>query len=154
MWTDTAIIDLTRMWSEGRPARLIAEALGAISKNAVIGKAHRLNLPARKETQEPSGTRPRMQYAYRGKQRKPRASKQLRTVIPIEKPKPTPIDDRMIPLEQRKSLQELNPWHCRWPVHDTDHPEFFFCGGIATEGKPYCPAHCERAFIGTERRGR
>ena len=51
-------------------------------------------------------------------------------------------------LAQRKSLVELTDACCHWPVGEVGAPSFFFCGGVAVEGGPYCPAHSKRAFAG------
>jgi len=158
-WTDAAIIDLTRMWREGRSARDIGTALG-VTKNAIIGKAHRIDLPARKEGasarngREGGKVRERMEYVYRGKQRNRRVSNPQAPKLKAEKIPPTPIDDKLIPMEQRKSLLELGPLDCRWPVHDVGHPEFFFCGSAIEPEMPYCPAHCRVAFVHASSRWR
>lgn len=53
--------------------------------------------------------------------------------------------DLAIPVDQRKTLMELGPFHCRWPVGDPTEAGFFFCGGVATDG-PYCASHARRAW--------
>lgn len=134
-WTDSAIIDLTRKWSEGQSAAAIGATMG-VTRNAVIGKVHRLGLPCRRTVHRNPNP----------KVRRERVSKPRLFIVKVEKPVPTTIDDRLIPLEQRKHLIDLNLWHCRWPVHNPDDAEFFFCGAVAVEGKPYCEPHCLRAY--------
>jgi GcrA cell cycle regulator len=57
-----------------------------------------------------------------------------------------PGRDARIPLAQRRSLLELDSETCRWPVHDPAGPDFFFCGAQSAAGRPYCAAHCRRAY--------
>ena len=54
--------------------------------------------------------------------------------------------DADIPLGQRRTLAELTRTDCRWPVGDPSHSDFFYCGAEASPGRPYCPAHCARAY--------
>jgi GcrA cell cycle regulator len=57
-----------------------------------------------------------------------------------------PGRDARIPITQRRSLLELDSETCRWPVHDPAGPDFFFCGARSAAGRPYCAAHCRRAY--------
>ena len=59
-----------------------------------------------------------------------------------------PGSDARIPLAQRRALMELDRSTCRWPVGDPAGSGFFFCGGRVASGRPYCPKHCARAYIG------
>jgi GcrA cell cycle regulator len=60
--------------------------------------------------------------------------------------------DADIPLPQRRSLLELDRHACRWPIGDPRSPDFLFCGAKPRRGKPYCAAHCARAYISEEER--
>ena len=78
--------------------------------------------------------------------RVPRAAIRGNTALAYDyapEPEPELIE---IPLEQRKSLLQLNEATCHWPVGDPGSTEFFFCGGEATEGQPYCSYHCRVAY--------
>ena len=137
-WTGERVELLKKLWSEpGLSCRDIANMLG-VSRNAVIGKGGRLNLPTRpqvpcapKAASSPPGPQP---------QRFPKPADDTGT--------PLPVNDRDIPLEQRRGLLELTTATCRWPVGDPRRADFFFCGGQAAGG-PYCAAHAHRAY--TER---
>ncbi len=134
-WTDERVDELSRLWASGYSASAIGRMLG-VSKNAVVGKAHRMRLesrpspirrdqrtPARRRVPMPAQTLPRQPIAVA--------------------PPPTP---RWI--IQRKS----DGPSCLWPIGDPSEADFHFCGAQAVEGKPYCPDHCARAYI-TRNRG-
>src|SRR6266446_3684350 len=124
-WTDERVELLKKLWSDGLSASRIAGELGGITRNAVIGKVHRLGLAGRAKAPTSSMPRPR----------KPRSSHAF-VVYEIE-PEPEPIEN-IIPIGQRCSLLDLTEGKCRWPIGDPGQAEFFFCGGKAIEGLPYC----------------
>lgn len=133
-WLEERIMILKQRWVEGASAGVIAKELG-VSRNAVIGKVHRLGLEARKK--HPVGGRP--------------VSTHKRVRKPILKLIPPPIADELIPIDQRRHFLELTPKCCRWPIGDP-HSGFwdgdlFFCGAEAVEGKPYCAPHAWRAVM-------
>jgi GcrA cell cycle regulator len=130
-WTDERISDLVRLWDAGHTASHIGKAIG-VSKNAVIGKAHRLKLPPR-----PSPIR---QSAV------PRAPKPVPPPAPkrIAKVRPRPIF--------RAARAAGNGAACLWPIGDPSTADFHFCGAEAVAGKPYCDEHCARAYV-TRQRG-
>lgn len=119
-WTDEKMSELRKMWDEGVPASAIAEKLGeGVSRNAVIGKAHRLGLPAR-----PSPVKSADEAA------KPKASAKP---APVAKPK-------------RTSLLELSDKVCKWPIGHPGETDFHFCGQPSNAGFPYCGEHCAVAY--------
>jgi GcrA cell cycle regulator len=150
-WTDERVALLTKLWTDGLSASQIAAELGGITRNAVIGKVHRLGLSGRAKA--PSSAIPR--------QRKPRAPSQMfRAARPMMRgntalampaydydpePEPEPIEN-IIPIGQRCTLVELTEDKCRWPIGDPGQPDFFFCGGKATTGMPYCGYHSRIAY--------
>src|ERR1700757_1570452 len=151
-WTDERVETLKKLWTDGLSASHIAAALGGITRNAVIGKVHRLGLSGRAKS--PSSSVPRA--------RKPRSSGMMRVSRPSMRgntalayeyemePEPELIE---IPVEQRKTLLELNEKTCRWPVGDPGSREFFFCGGDTVNELPYCSYHSRVAYQpATERR--
>ena len=144
-WTDERVEQLKKLWADGLSASQIAAELGGITRNAVIGKVHRLGLSGRAKS--PSSSVPRA--------RKPRSSGLLRVSRPSMRgntalayeydvePEPELID---IPVEQRKSLLELTDKTCRWPVGDPGGGEFYFCGGETVNELPYCIHHSRIAY--------
>jgi GcrA cell cycle regulator len=160
-WTRERIALLKRRWSRGASARRIAETLGGgISRQAVLGKIHRLGLAGR-----PPGRKP---AAAEG-ERRARAARSRPTGRAGATPPPRawrlpppaaradgyvddPRVDADIPLSQRRSLLELDHHACRWPIGDPRTPDFLFCGAKPRRGKPYCAAHCARAYISEEER--
>jgi GcrA cell cycle regulator len=142
LWTDKVVAALTELWADKEiSAAHIANRLShkfgvVISRNAILGKAHRLGLPSRREA-SPSKQRrvPTL--------RKPPAPRKR-----IVEPRLTAetIVDANIPFEQRKTLLELTSKTCRWPVGEPGEPGFFFCGAEPDEDCVYCAAHEVRAY--------
>ena len=150
-WTDERVELLKKLWADGLSASQIAGELGGITRNAVIGKVHRLGLSGRAKA--PSSSVPR--------QRKPRAPSMFRASRPMMRgntalahmpaydyepeSEPEPIEN-IIPIGQRCTLLELDQEKCHWPIGDPGQPDFFFCGGKTTTGTPYCGYHGRVAY--------
>ena len=130
-WTEERVAELIRLWQAGHSASAIGKMLG-VSKNAVVGKAHRMQLPSRPSPIK-QGTIPR------------RISKpaQPATKTIVTRPAPPP---------RRVVRHDKHGRSCMWPNGDPGEPDFHFCGAVALEGKPYCEEHCARAYI-TRSRG-
>jgi GcrA cell cycle regulator len=142
-WTDERVELLKKLWADGLSASQIAAELGGITRNAVIGKVHRLGLSGRAKSPSSSTPRPR----------KPRASGMLRMSRPSVRGNTALAYDYdvepellEIPVEQRKTLLQLNEHTCRWPIGDPGSPEFFFCGGETANELPYCAYHARVAY--------
>jgi GcrA cell cycle regulator len=150
-WTDERVELLKKLWADGLSASQIAGELGGITRNAVIGKVHRLGLSGRAKA--PSSSVPR--------QRKPRAPSMFRAPRPMMRgntalahapaydyePDPEPeLIENIIPMGQRCTLLELNDEKCHWPIGDPGQPDFFFCGGKTNAGTPYCGYHGRVAY--------
>lgn len=150
-WTDERIEDLKTLWSDGLSCSQIAESLGGITRNAVIGKVTRLGLDKRKPhgNERSSWQRQPVRTGKRG-QDGGLAFRLLKAQRPkIEQPQPIPMtQDQDIPIEQRKTLLELTNETCKWPVGDPGKPDFFFCGGESVPGLPYCIHHGRVAYAG------
>ncbi|MGA7489043.1 MAG: GcrA family cell cycle regulator [Xanthobacteraceae bacterium] len=159
-WTNERSGYLKARWSQGASARQIAKELGGISRSAVIGKVHRLGIAAFSPRMGPLRERAsEREYrctdevllermAERGIGATQQSQRpQLPTWISEAEPYvDDPIADADVPLSQRRSLLELDRGTCRWPIGDPASPHFSFCGAEPSAGKPYCTAHCARAY--------
>ncbi len=150
-WNDERVEQLKKLWADGLSASQIAAELGGITRNAVIGKVHRLGLSGR--TKAPASNAPR--------QRKPRATHMVRVARPAMRGNTalaqaysydyeveadaSPVEN-VIPMGQRRSLLELNEQTCKWPIGDPATQDFYFCGGHAMSGLPYCAYHSRIAY--------
>jgi GcrA cell cycle regulator len=158
-WTDDRVELLTKLWGEGLSASQIAAALGGgVTRNAVIGKVHRLGLSGRAK----SGSATPARVAKPRPQTAPgpipdALAIAAREGAPLSRlpspPEPRSTDEVEIPVSQRVSILELRDSMCRWPIGDPSKPDFAFCGGRAVAGLPYCGHHCSVAYQpATERR--
>lgn len=144
-WTDERVMLLKRLWIEGKTAAEIAKLMGGgVTRNAVIGKAHRLKLSGRispiQENTRPETTA-RVASPRKAKPSTPRVS--TRDIIaPVQLP---PVEENYC-FGDGVSLIELRESTCRWPIGDPKDDGFKFCGGPAEEGVSYCSHHCRVAF--------
>ncbi|MBA4173414.1 MAG: GcrA cell cycle regulator [Hyphomicrobium sp.] len=151
-WTDERVELLKKLWGEGLSASQIAGRLGSVTRNAVIGKVHRLGLSGRATTSRMKSHRPRARLANA---KRPAAKSRfaqlgnpaLRALYqPDSEPYVSPIEDMVIPLAERKTIQTLVECSCRWPIGDPQLADFHFCGKDKVPGLPYCEFHARRAF--------
>ncbi|WP_349644855.1 GcrA family cell cycle regulator [Bradyrhizobium sp. Leo170] len=150
-WSDERVEQLKKLLEAGlSTSKIAAELGGGISRNAVIGKVHRLGLTGRAKPAPPEVEKVRRRTNGRKvhfTRRQPVEEPQEREEIPPDfDPSNVSAFDAAIPVERRKGLLDLQQHHCRWPVGDPQLPDFFFCGGTAEEGRPYCALHCRVAF--------
>src|ERR1700756_3191542 len=149
-WTDERVENLKKLWTDGLSASQIAAELGGITRNAVIGKVHRLGLSGRAKSPTSAAPRPRKARAHshmlRGSRPAIRGNTALAHAYEVEvEPEPELVDN-IIPLGQRRTILELTEETCRWPIGDPGSPEFFFCGGHTIAGLPYCAYHSRVAY--------
>ena len=160
-WTDERVETLKRMWAEGQSASQIAKELGGVTRNAVIGKVHRLGLSGRAAPSQPARTvaatfrttRPRPAAAAPAPApTQPSAPRRLEAVQPkpVEPaaPVPAPIPD----LPGTATVMTLGAHMCKWPIGDPSSREFSFCGRRSSEGV-YCVEHARVAYQPQVRRG-
>jgi GcrA cell cycle regulator len=155
-WTDERVELLKKLWADGLSASQIAARMGGVTRNAVIGKVHRLGLSGRAKTSTPPA-QPRPKKPARAPSHPlthrpaPHGNAAL-AAHRHEEPAPEPEshvaldEDVVIPMSERVTIMELRESMCRWPMGDPTTPEFRFCGGKATPGLPYCPHHCRIAY--------
>ena len=150
-WTEERVELLKKLWGEGLSASQIAGRLGSVTRNAVIGKVHRLGLSGRATTSRMKTHRPRARLANAKRAVKLRSATignpAVRALYPIDaEPYTPPAEELVIPMAERKSIQTLGECSCRWPIGDPQHAEFHFCGKTKVLGLPYCEFHARRAF--------
>lgn len=151
-WTDERVELLKKLWAEGLSASQIASRLGGVTRNAVIGKVHRLGLSGRATTTRMKTHRPRARMATVKRTAKPQrfaniGNPALRALYqPDAEPYVSPVEELEIPLAERKTIQTLVECSCRWPIGDPQHADFHFCGKTKVPGLPYCEFHARRAF--------
>ncbi len=149
-WSDAHIADLRRLWvEEGHSASIIGGMLGR-TRNAVIGKVHRLGLPVRLGTlsgvRKKAGRKGYNPGAFRKSRAKPPELRVAR-VKPVRPQEVPPPEARMV------SLLELTPHDCKWPIGDPVLPDFGFCGAKQFASFPYCQHHVAMAYIPVKSRG-
>jgi GcrA cell cycle regulator len=150
-WNDERVELLKKLWAEGLSASQIAGRLGGVTRNAVIGKVHRLGLSGRATTSRMKSHRPRARVASARRMAKSRFAQvgnpALRALYHPEAEPFTPsVEELVIPLKERKSIQTLTECSCRWPIGDPQMTDFHFCGKDKVPGLPYCEFHARRAF--------
>jgi GcrA cell cycle regulator len=151
-WTDDRVATLKHCWKDGFSASQIAQRLGGVTRNAVIGKLHRLKLAGRtKPSRRATSTRARScsQVSRRpaGNSRRTSAFPTRHSPAPAKPTRP-PILPELGPAPQRPvTVRTLTPRTCRWPEGDPKSPDFHFCGRSKTnEVLPYCDHHAAIAF--------
>ena len=149
-WTDDRVEQLKKLWEAGLSASQIAAELGNVTRNAVIGKVHRLGLSGRAKSPTTSVPRPRKarpaQHIIRISRPVARGNTALAQAFEVEYEADPIAFDNVVPMSQRKTLLELNEDTCHWPVGDPGSPDFFFCGGKSLANLPYCAHHSRIAY--------
>ena len=150
-WNDERVETLKKLWAEGLSASQIASRIGGVTRNAVIGKVHRLGLSGRAPTSRSSQPRPRPRISAPRRPAKPRFPQinglVNRNAFSLEaEPYVSTYEELDIPSAERKSLIDLTEQSCRWPIGDPQHAEFHFCNRSKVTGLPYCEFHARRAF--------
>ena len=136
-WTDEKVSKLKELWGKGNTASQIAEIIGGISRNAVIGKAHRLNLSAKIKTRSATSSK-NFDNNIEGKNilSKKGMKSKFKTLI---------IEKDFEP-ENPKQLEELTEDLCKWPIGHPDEKSFYFCGRSSLKDFSYCKLHLLYAY--------
>lgn len=150
-WTDDRVELLKKLWTEGLSASQIAGRLGGVSRNAVIGKVHRLGLAGRATQSRSKPARPRPRISAIKRVPKPRLAHHgnpaLRALYQPDADRYVPPPEELdIAPEDRVALVDLTECSCRWPVGDPQSPDFGFCNHKKVPGLQYCETHARRAF--------
>ena len=149
-WTDERVEMLKKLWADGLSASQIAAELGGITRNAVIGKVHRLGLSGRAKSPSSAAPRARKPRTHSHMMRVARPAMRGNTALAhadeYEVESEPELVDNVIPIGQRRTLLELTESTCRWPIGDPGSTDFFFCGGQSLTNLPYCAYHSRVAY--------
>src|SRR3978361_1408663 len=141
-WTDDRVEQLKKLWEGGLSASQIAAELGNVTRNAVIGKVHRLGLSGRAKSPSSAAPRPRQARPAQPMSGVSRPGSRGNTALAHAfeaELEPDPIAfDNVVPMSQRRSLLELNEATCHWPIGDPASSEFLFFGGKGLNRLAYC----------------
>tara|TARA_B100000787_G_C16087189_1_gene247210 strand:+ start:10 stop:507 length:498 start_codon:yes stop_codon:yes gene_type:complete len=136
-WNEEKVTKLKELWGKGNTASQIAEIIGGLSRNAVIGKAHRLNLSKKIKGRSPSSGQ-----NYQGsteennlKQKQGRKNKFKSLII-----------EKDFEPENPKKLEELDESLCKWPIGHPEEEAFYFCGRSSLKDFSYCKLHLLYAY--------
>lgn len=156
MWTDERVELLRKLWSDGLSASQIAAQLGGVSRNAVIGKVHRLKLSGRGRT---TSAAPRVKKAAAPSQGRVVKTQVTRVIAatsganalkvqfdaqPIARHRP--VENVVVPIQRKLMLIQLTERTCKWPNGDPLSEDFNFCGAESGDNGPYCTYHSRVAY--------
>jgi len=136
-WNDEKVAKLRELWGKGNTASQIAEIIGGISRNAVIGKAHRLNLSAKIKTRSTSTNQNLKNFHEENKTKVKRGRRSRFKSLIIEKD---------FEPENLKQLEELDENSCKWPIGHPNEKSFYFCGRSSLKDFSYCKLHLLYAY--------
>jgi len=136
-WTEEKVQKLRELWGKGNTASQIAEIIGGISRNAVIGKAHRLNLSAKIKTRSANNNKNYEDKLNNKNVKLGRGRGNKFKSLIIEKD---------FEPENPKQLEQLDDNSCKWPIGHPDEKNFYFCGRTSLKDFSYCKLHLLYAY--------
>ncbi len=163
-WTEERVDILKKLWAQGLSASQIANRLGGVTRNAVIGKVYRLGLSGRAKPTRNKASQVRRSNNTRQKRRQTTRSRydlQGATALKVTplshepeplpsreagKLLPNPLENPALPPGERVTLMMLKRDMCRWPIGDPCEEGFHFCGRPSLSGVSYCEFHARIAF--------
>jgi GcrA cell cycle regulator len=161
-WTDERVELLKKLWIDGLSASQIATELGGVTRNAVIGKVHRLSLSGRAKPASTPVARARKPATTIG--RSATSNRPISGMRPMVAgntalkalghiaPEPRPVarmsssDDVVVPISKHATILTLTEQTCKWPIGDPSTEGFHFCGCGSKPGVPYCDYHARIAY--------
>ena len=163
-WNDERVELLKKLWQDGLSASQIAAEMGSITRNAVIGKVHRLGLAGRAKAPvspvqraRKAQPRQRTQIITGGSRGNTALAPRIITdTEPLYEAKVLTFHQPAIPIPESKrvSIMELRESACKWPLGDPMQPEFAYCGNDSDTGRPYCSYHATIAYQPADKRRR
>ena len=135
-WNEKKVGKLKELWGKGNTASQIAEIIGGITRNAVIGKAHRLNLSAKIKTRTAASNKNFENLQEENNKIKRGRKSKFKSLI---------IEKDFEP-ENPKQLEELDESYCKWPIGHPDEKLFYFCGRSSLKDFSYCKLHLLYAY--------
>ena len=135
-WTDEKVEKLKELWTKGHTASQIADILGDTTRNAVIGKAHRLDLEARAPSKQSSNVNTKDNKQTKKIAQPASRKAKFQSIL---------LDKNFEP-ENPTSLENLNETTCKWPIGHPDEENFYFCGRKPEGEFPYCKLNVLYAF--------
>lgn len=149
-WTDDRVEQLKKLWADGLSAAQIANKMGGVTRNAVIGKVHRLGLSGRA-----TPAKPQRGCATNGAAKIPSVGKTPKSVVDAVKPV-IPEPEVIAPVVSADgagmNVATIKNNMCKWPIGDPAKDDFQFCGQNTLSGKSYCAHHARIAFQPPQRR--
>ena len=136
-WNEEKVNKLKELWGKGNTASQIAEIIGGISRNAVIGKAHRLNLSSKIKTKNSSSSQSFNNNSEENNSKQKQGRKAKFKSLIIEKD---------FEPENPKKLEELDETSCKWPIGHPEEKSFYFCGRSSLKDFSYCKLHLLYAY--------
>jgi GcrA cell cycle regulator len=139
-WTDERVEQLKKLWAEGLSASQIARTMGDVTRNAVIGKIHRLGMSGRGSP---------------GRSDRPRHVTMPKPSVKPVLVKPATVEEPVV-LENGDfaTVMTIGDHMCKWPIGDPGDSDFRFCGRNAKPGLPYCEGHAQLAYQPAQRKDR
>ena len=137
-WDEEKVSKLRELWGKGNTASQIAKIIGGISRNAVIGKAHRLNLSSKIKTRSVSSTQ---NFHNNNQKNNPKQKRVKRSKF-----KSLIIEKDFEP-ENPKQLEELTDNDCKYPIGHPDESNFYFCGRSSLKDFSYCKLHLLYSYV-------
>ena len=142
-WTEERVETLKKLWLDGLSASQIAKQLGGVTRNAVIGKVHRLGLSGRAAPSQPTRTVFKAPRPARPAQpAAPRRIEPQQAVTPVTQPRRIMFDES----PGSATVLTLGAHMCKWPIGDPSADSFTFCGKRSEGDGPYCTAHASVAY--------